>query len=408
MFGLVLAAALAPGCSGARLTDATNGMTPAVPALKAPSGLTIRTIAAVPRARELVDLPNGDLIVGTNDAKVYIVPNAESSAAAAAPRVFATIDSETVPPGEPDGGNNPAGVAFSRATCTLYIATEYHVWSTPYRDGDMTAEDLRPIATVRTGPSNATDHITTSLAISGSTLFAGMGSDCNSCQESDPERAAIWKMHLDGSHKQLVAKNIRNAIALTANPESGHLWAGDAGQDDLATMHPYEFVDDVTASAAGAGGIADYGWPYCEENHTLYKHSPAAPANCEKTVQPLIEYPAYTTHIGATFYPLNPRGAYAFPAKYRGALISSRHGSWHVIDGCALAPEVDYVPMNGDKPKTSVDWRDPTKQYEPLVTGFQPPNCGTRVGRATGVTIGIKGSVFVADDEAGLIYRIRP
>ena len=51
-------------------------------------------------------------------------------------------------------------------------------------------------------------------------------------------------MHLDGSSMQLVAKRIRNAIALTVDPVSGHLWAGDAGQDSLSTGHPYELVDE--------------------------------------------------------------------------------------------------------------------------------------------------------------------
>ena len=392
-------------------------MTPATPALTVASGLTIQTIASVAGARELAALPNGDLLVGTGGGNVYIIPNAEASGAAGAPKVFATISNESVPAGEPTTGiNNPEGVAFSQSSCTVFISTEYHVWSTPYKDGDLAAENLRAIATVRTGPTaNPGDgdyHTSTSVAVSGSTLYASMGSSCNGCTgETDPQRAAIWKMNLDGSGMTQYAQHIRNAIALAVDPASGHLWGGGAGQDDLPTYHPYEFMDDVTAAATTAGGVANYGWPYCEENHDLVNTGTGAPANCNAQAVPLVEFPAYITHIGAAFYPANPSGSYALPSAYRGALIVASHGSWHTPSGgCTLAPEVDYVPMNGDEPQTAMTaWgtNSPTAQYHSLVSGFQP-GCTSRIGRATGVAVGSQGSVFVGDDQAGVIYRIRP
>ncbi len=66
--------------------------------------------------------------------------------------------------------------------------------------------------------------------------------------------------------------------------------------------------------------------------------------------------------------------------------------------------------MNGDTPATAMtNWgvNNPTAQFTNLVTGFQP-SCGNRIGRATGVAVGSQGSLFVADDQAGLVYRIRP
>ncbi len=376
--------------------------------------MTIQTIAKIGGARELAALPNGDLLVGTTGASVYIIPNAESSGTTGKPQIFATISNEPIPPGEPAGGNNAEGVAFSASSCTVFIATEFHVWSTPYKDGDLAAENLQAIATVRTGPTanpgDGDNHTSTSVAVSGTTLYASMGSSCNGCTgESDPQRAAIWRMNLDGSGMTLFAKRIRNAIALAVDPVSGHLWAGGAGQDDLPTYHPYEYMDDASASAAAGGGVADYGWPYCEENHILYNTGAGAPANCNATVQPLVEFPAYMTHIGAVFYPQSPTGAYALPAPYRGALLVASHGSWHTPGGCTVAPEVDYVPMNGDQPQTAMtNWgvNDPSSQWVPFVTGFQP-GCTTRIGRATGVTVGPQGSVFIGDDQAGVVYRVR-
>ena len=403
-------------CSGTKASSYTATTAPATPALTVPGGLTIQTIADIGGARELAALPNGDLLVGTGGNQVYIVPNAEASSGPGQPQVFATVN-ETVPAGEPATGyDNAEGVAFSESTCTIFVSTEYHVWSTPYKDGDLAAENLQQIATVRTGPTaNPGDgdyHTSTSVAVSGGTLYASMGSSCNGCTgESDPERSAIWKMNLNGGGMTRVAENIRNAIALAVDPATGHLWAGGAGQDDLPNYHPWEFMDDVTASSQGSGGVANYGWPYCEENHDAYSTPPASwPNGCNDTVQPLIEFPAYITHIGAAFYPANQSGAYAI-SQYRGALIVSSHGSWHTPNGsCTLAPEVDVVPMRGDTPQTAAGgWGSnvPTNQYTSLVTGFQP-GCTNRIGRATGVAVGPQGSIFVGDDQAGLVYRIRP
>ena len=87
----------------------------------------------------------------------------------------------------------------------------------------------------------------------------------------------------------------------------------------------------------------------------------------------------------------------------------TRHGSWHTPGGCNIAPEVDFVPMRGGLPATPVDWNDPNKQWTKFVTGFQP-GCGasTRIGRPTGIAIAPDGSLLVADDDAGAIYRIAP
>jgi glucose/arabinose dehydrogenase len=63
--------------------------------------------------------------------------------------------------------------------------------------------------------------------------------------------------------------------------------------------------------------------------------------------------------------------------------------------------------MLGDRPVKSVDWTNPDTQWTDFVTGFQT-GCTARIGRATGVAVGPAGSLFVADDAAGAIYRVRP
>jgi glucose/arabinose dehydrogenase len=387
--------ARAAGCSGPS-NPASRGIEPAAPpGLTVPGGFRIRTIAQVGGARELAALPNGDLLVGTAGDRVYIVPDAEAANGrpAGAPSVFATLD------------NGPAaGVAFAPDRCEIFFATNDGVWATRYRGGDLTAERVRRIARVRTGPvaprSDGDVHVTTSVAYANGIVYASVGSSCNRCTEVDPTRASILQMKPDGSEFAKRATRIRNGIALFTDPATGALWVGGAGQDKLPFRHPYEFLDDVSSHA----GIADYGWPECEENHRAY----TAGADCSATVQPLVELFAYSTIVGAAFYPAGQTGPYAFPSAYRGGIFAAAHGSWHTTpNGDSAAPsQVVFIPMNGDAPKTPVDWAAPTKQWTTFVGGLQEAGQNRR-GRPTGVAIGAKGSLFVADDQSGLVYRIR-
>jgi len=367
-------------------------------ALHLPKGFSVEAVASIAGARELAFLPDGDLLVGTEGSDVYLVPDADGKAGN--PVVFASVDDERA-----------AGVAFAADTSLVLVGTMHHVWTIPYRQ-DRKAAQIRRIADLRNGsvaPGTDGDvHVTTSVAYSNGLVYVSAGSSCNAtmdgggkpCAEVDPTRAAVSVVKVDGADFKQRARRIRNAIALTVNPQTGSVWVGDAGQDDLPFGHPYEFLDNLSAHA----GDADYGWPQCEEN----RHAYVPGAQCADTVEPLVELPAYSTIVGAAFYPLHQTGAYAFPPPYRGGLFVAVHGSWHTKNGClAQPPRVVFMAMNGDRPVKPVDWTNPTTQWTNFLTGFQT-GCMSRIGRTTGVAVGPRGSLFVADDYAGAIYRVRP
>ncbi len=369
--------------------------------LTLPRGFTGSVIARVAGARELAIAPDGDLFVGTSGSRIYIVPHADDAGAAGTPQVFWTH------PSTDNGGDAPnAGVALSLQTCSLYVGSNTGVWMLSYAPGAKTATAARRIAAVRTGPvapnSDGDVHRTTSVAVTQGSLFVSVGSSCNACMEVDPTRAVVLRFPVAGGTYTTKAKRIRNAIALAVDPATGHLWVAGAGQDDLPFGHPYEFADDLSAHV----GTADYGWPDCEEKHTPYVRG----ARCEGTIAPIVELPAYSTIIGAAFYPAGQAGAHAFPSRFRGDLFLAAHGSWHVTPGTsqyAAPPQVVSVRMNGDKPATPVNWSDPAAQWRTFFGGFQQGG-RSRIGRPTGILVGPTGSLFVADDQTGAIYRIRP
>ena len=353
-----------------------------VPELSVPPGFTIAAIADVPGARELAVAPNGDLFVGTSGDKVMVVTKPDSDAPDA-PRTFAQIDDVPV-----------AGVAVT--TDAVYVGGQFHVWKIPYAGGDTRARSVpMTIAAVRTS-GVARDHVTTTVAVNESTLYVSVGSSCDACDpDIDATRATIQEMRLDGSGMHPKAVHIRNAIALAIDPQTHALWAGVAGQDALPHGHPYEIFDPVTSHE----GVVNYGWPYCYDDHTAAK----AGVDCRAQTVPRVVFPAYDTPIGAVIYPERLDGAHAFPARFRGGAYVALHGSWHVP---LVPPRVAFVRLNGDQPDHPVDWSNPNAQWSGFVEGFQRPD-QSRSGRPTGVAVGRSGDLFVADDFAGRIYRVR-
>lgn len=378
-------------CTGAaRSTAADVASVPARPeSLTVPAGFTLEVLTTVSQARHVVALPNGDLLIGSNGTDVTLVPHADG-AKAGQPSTFVSI---------PDAPVN--GVAFDAPHCTVYVAAKHGIYKIAYVDGQTTAEAGEPIAEVRTTDSGG--HETTSVAVAGDALFVGVGSSCNSCVETDPSRATVQKMGLDGSNMTTYAKRIRNPIAVSTNPATGAVWVGVAGQDNLPLGHPYEFFDLVSGHPAGV----DYGWPDCEENHVNYSGNDAI--DCSSTVAPLVELPAFSTLIAAALYPVAQTGAYAFPEAYRGGAFVAAHGSWHEVDGMKYTPpRVAFVKLNGDAPVTPVDWNDPTTQWSEFIGGMQLADGQTRVARAAGAAVGYDGSLYVTDDQANLVFRVRP
>jgi len=348
--------------------------------LTVPAGFEIETIAHIVGPRELAVASNGDLFVGTQGDTVAIVPNATGTPQKAS--VFTTLPDRVA-----------AGVDL--APGALYVGTFGGIWRVPFHVGERHAGGPpKEIARVRTGGGRG--HETTSVAVVGERLYASVGSSCNACEEHDPTRATIQEMSLDGSDMHARATHIRNAIALAVDPQTHALWAGVAGQDELAHGHPYEIFDDITVHAA----TPNYGWPVCYEDHRPVDGK----SDCASQTVARVVFPAYETPIGAAFYRVAPTAAHAFGAAYRDGVFVALHGSWHTPP---VPPRVVFVPIDHDVPATPIDWNDPSKQWRTFVDAFQRAD-GSRAGRPTGVAVAADGSLFVADDDANAIYRIRP
>ena len=247
-------------------------------------GEVVATLAGT-SPRQMVMLPNGDLLVGTGggtasfaqSGKIYILPNAEAATPGAA-SVFTTLtDSSCMS----NAGTNTNGITFAPATGggTIFVGMECSVWKIPYVTGDRVASSA-PVrfVTVRNGatvatPNDQDDHHTTSVLATGSNLYISVGSSCNACTETDPTRGTIQETSISSASLTTVATRVRNALALAVNPTTGTVWAGGAGQDCVtlagtcfAAMdatyalngHPYEWMDPLTLTQTTHGTSVDY------------------------------------------------------------------------------------------------------------------------------------------------------
>jgi glucose/arabinose dehydrogenase len=89
------------------------------------------------------------------------------------------------------------------------------------------------------------------------------------------------------------------------------------------------------------------------------------------------------------------------PEKYRGGAFIAWHGSWNRAPLPQAGYKVTFTPFDGDAP---------AGDYETFADGFAGGDTlrspGNADHRSTGLAVGPDGGLYVADDEAGTIWRI--
>ncbi len=120
-------------------------------------------------------------------------------------------------------------------------------------------------------------HLTRTVAVAtlhGRTrVYITTGSSCNYCREREAVRAALVAMDPDGSHPQILAHGLRNAVDLRAIPDldGGSLFATNMGDDHLGDKLPedtfFELDSNSHPGPIAAATAPNYGWPTCYFAH---------------------------------------------------------------------------------------------------------------------------------------------
>jgi glucose/arabinose dehydrogenase len=121
-------------------------------------------------------------------------------------------------------------------------------------------------------------HLTRTIAFAtlhGKTrIYMTAGSSCDYCREHEVVRASVTAMDPDGTHQQILAHGLRNAVDLrwVPNLDGGALFATNMGDDHLGDFLPEDTFFELDANEnpgplATESGKANYGWPTCYFAH---------------------------------------------------------------------------------------------------------------------------------------------
>jgi glucose/arabinose dehydrogenase len=232
---------------------------------------------------------------------------------------------------------------------------------------DLTDDGNHWSKTIRIGPDNK--------------LYLAQGSTCNVCTEEDSRRATLMRFALDGSQAETIATGLRNSVGFDWAPWDGAIYATDNGRDLLGDNIPPCELNRIEP-----GGF--YGWPYYYGNNVPDPDMGADPlASRRSPVAPVHDFQAHNAPLGISF--LNGT---TLPPEFQRSALVALHGSWNrsVPDGYKVV---------------SLHWQDGNIEERDFLTGFNLD--GDISGRPVDVVQGPDGAIYISDDYAGAIYRVR-
>lgn len=338
--------------------------------LKTPDGFKVNVFARnLGNARWMLPLPDGTVLVTRfKEGDVLALRDKDNDGTSDEQQTVAKI---------------PEVHGLAIHDSTIYLASTKKLWRMPMERGRFgppqefaTLPDggQHPRRTIGFGPDGM--------------LFVSIGSTCNACQELMPEHAAMVRMKPDGSARKVFARGLRNTIGFAWHPETREFWGMDHGSDHRGDNVPSEELNRIVEDA-------DYGWPFCYESNQVDLITTASPEkgtkeeHCAKAKAPALMFQAHMAPIGFVFYTGDQ-----FPAEYRNDAFVSFRGSWNRKP--AAGYKVMRVRFKDGQPVSAEDF----------LASFLIENGQAHFGRLAGLAVANDGSLLLAEDTNGIIYRI--
>lgn len=301
--------------------------------------------------------------------------------------------------------------------------------------------------TVVNNVPNGGGHVRHTVHVYDGYLYVHSGSEGNLTHESgsgqqayDTKRALIKRFKLadftgtafEWSAGEVVTVGLRNANGFKRNEVSKKIYGVVNGADDLeypngTDVHndnPGEQVLEIAANK-------QYGYPFCFTAQRLgsvvagtqlanphYESNPHDDDWCgANSDKPSTFVQAHSAPLDIVFFDAQPKGN--LPERWRGGAFVAMHGSWNRSP--ATGYKVVWVPFNADgtAPMPTSTSSTTTFTYETVFGGgtvaggpvdkawaWSADSSGETV-RPAGVAMNpIDGSLYIASDEGGLVYRV--
>ena len=342
---------------------------PPLAQIKLPPGFSIALWARVDNARQMTlgraDASGGTLFVGSMRAgKVHAV------------RFGADYEAQE-PSTVASGLQLPVGVAYKDGS--LYVSAVSRI----LRFDDIEKRLGNPPAAVLVTDKLPSDtaHGWKFIAFGpDGKLYVPVGAPCNICEPDAQRYANILRMNADGSGMETFARGVRNTVGFDWQPQTRELWFTDNGRDMLGDDVP----PDELNHAPRAG--MHFGYPYCHGGKYADPEF-GAKRRCEEFTAPAQNLGPHVAALGMRFYT-----GTMFPAQYRNQVFIAEHGSWN--RSSKIGYRISLVRLQDGK----------AVAYEPFASGWLQGESAW--GRPADVLVLPDGSLLVADDVAGAIYRI--
>ena len=212
-------------------------------------------------------------------------------------------------------------------------------------------------------------------------LYVPFGPPCNECLPPT-NLAQVRRVNPNTGQAELVAIGVRNSVGGDVDPRSGDYWFTENARDWISDDLPSDKLNHITKIGA------HYGYPYCNQGD-LPDPKYAMGHKCSEFTPPALKLGAHVAPLGMKFYTGSQ-----FPAEYANNILIAEHGSWnrHKYQGGRIMRVV--TDPTGKKIRQEVfasGWINGDQSY---------------TGRPADIVVAADGSILVADDWAGAIYRI--
>jgi Raf kinase inhibitor-like YbhB/YbcL family protein len=343
-----------------------------IASLRAPSGFTVTPFAK--------GLKNARILAVATDGTVYLSRRDQGDVL-----MLKDVDGDGKADGPPvTVANRPGAHGIAVHAGKFYLVTVKELFV-----ADILADGRLGELTLLAGDlPDAGQHANRTIAWGpDDMLYISVGSTCNVCNESNPENATILRVSPDGKSRTILASGLRNTIGFDWNPQSGELWGLDHGIDFLGDTDQPEELNRIELGK-------QYGWPHAYADGRIYPQStPVGGITKEQwrdnSVPMVLGYDAHAAPMQFLFY----KGG-AFPSEYTGDAFATMRGSWNRKQPSGYSI-VRIRFQNGQ-----------AKSIEPFVTGFLTDGGTTHIARPVGLAVAHDGSLLMADDANGVIYRV--
>ncbi len=181
---------------------------------------------------------------------------------------------------------------------------------------------------------------------------------------------------------EIVALGVRNSVGGDVDPRTGDYWFTENARDWMSDDLPSDKLNHITKIGE------HFGYPYCHQGDTPDPKF-ARGHKCSEFTPPVVNLGAHVAPLGMKFY----TGS-MFPADYKNNILIAEHGSWNrhkYQGGRIMRVTVDPDGKNAKQEVFAEGWITGNQEYS---------------GRPDDIIVAKDGSILVADDWAGAVYRI--